>query len=36
MDKHNKKKIISLKKIDDILLHQEQIKQDKHYNPGQV
>lgn len=35
MQKH-KKKIISLKKIDDILHHQEQIKQEKNFNPGQV
>lgn len=36
MEKHNKKKIISMKKIDDILQQQEHIKQDKHFNPGQV
>jgi hypothetical protein len=37
MDKHNKKpKAISLKKIEDILLHQEHLKQDKHFSPGQV
>ena len=36
MEKHNKKKIISMKKIDDILQHQELIKQDKHFSPGLV
>ena len=36
MDKHKKQKPISLKKIEDILHKQEDLQQDKNFNPGQV
>jgi len=36
MERHKGKKIISHKKLDDFLLQQEQLKQDKHFSPGKV
>ncbi len=36
MEKGSKKKIISLKKIEDILHHQEHIQQEKKFNPGHI
>lgn len=36
MEKHKGRKPITHKKMDDLLIQQEHLKKDKHFNPGHV